>query len=300
MKQEKSFTLIEILVVIVVTGILSSFVLVGMSSITNDARIAKVKAFANSVRNSLLTSIIFEWKLNNNTNDSWNQNNGTIGGTPTLISDCIEGSCYTLNGSSDYVYIADNDSLFDFQTTMTAFLWIRSSTQQDSRGLLTQFNYGVGVSERAWAIRPCGLANSKLEVIIDNVGDGLTTRKNYRSFTSILDNKWHFVGFTWNNGTLNVYVDGVIENNVVYDDSFITIHNSNASISAGSFFAAGSPAGFFAGDIDYVSLYNKAISSSQIQGKYYSGINRLFNNQGITLDEYNQRIAGLKNSLVNK
>jgi len=51
MKQEKSFTLIEILVVIVVTGILSSFVLVGMSSITNDARIAKVKAFANSVRN---------------------------------------------------------------------------------------------------------------------------------------------------------------------------------------------------------------------------------------------------------
>ena len=300
MKQEKSFTLIEILVVIVVIGILSSFILVGISSITEGARIAKIKAFANSLRNSLLTSIVFEWKLNNNTNDSWNQNNGTIGGAPTPISDCVEDSCYRFNGSPDYMYIADNDTLFNFQTQMTAFLWVKGFVQQDSRGLFTQFNYGVGIAERAWAIRPCGVTNSKLEVIIDNFGDGLTARKSYKSFTSILDNRWHYVGFTWNSGTLNVYVDGVIENDVVYNDSFTTIHNSNASISVGSFFASGSPAGFFVGDIDYASLYNKAISSSQIQGKYYSGINRLFKNQGITLNEFNQRIAGLKNSLVNK
>jgi prepilin-type N-terminal cleavage/methylation domain-containing protein len=41
----KSFTLIEILVVIVVIGVLSAFILVGMSSITSSANIAKSQAF---------------------------------------------------------------------------------------------------------------------------------------------------------------------------------------------------------------------------------------------------------------
>lgn len=299
MNKEKSFTLIEILVVIIVIGILSSFILIGLGSINENARIAKIRVFANSLRNSLLTSIVFEWKLNNNANDSWGLNNGTIGGTPTLITDCVEGSCYRFNGSTDHIYINDNDSVFNPQTEMTAFLWIRSSVQQDSRGLFTQFNYGVGVAERAWAIRPCSVMNSKLEVIVDHLGDGVTTRKNYRSFTPILDNRWHYVGFTWNNGILKLYVDGLEEKDVVYDDSFTTIHNSSAPISVGSFYANGSPAGFFNGDIDYPILFNKAISSTQIQETYYSTLNKMFKDNKMVLEEYFKRIGELKNNLVN-
>jgi len=54
----KSFTLIEILVVIVVIGILSAFVLVGMSSITSSANIAKVQAFINSMDNAIIRKSI--------------------------------------------------------------------------------------------------------------------------------------------------------------------------------------------------------------------------------------------------
>lgn len=299
MIKEKSFTLIEILVVIVVIGILSSFILIGINSITENARIAKIKEFANSLRSSLLTSIVFEWKLDGNANDSWGDNNGTIGGSPTSISDCPYNSCYSFNGSSDYIYINDNDTIFNFQTEMTAFLWTRGSVQQDSRGWFCQFNYGVGINERGWAMRPCGLTNSVLEVIINNQGDG-SVRKNYRSTTTLLNNKWHFIGFTWNNGTLKLYVDGLEEiPSILYNDSFTTIYNSNAPISVGSFFASGSAAGFFNGDIDYVSLYNKAISNAQIKEKYYSGLNKLVNNNIITIEEFNQKIVSLKNNLVN-
>ena len=165
--------------------------------------------------------------------------------------------------------------------------------------MFTQFNYGVGVAERAWAIRPCGIMDSKVEVIIDNLGDGLTARKNYKSLTSILDNRWHYVGFTWNNGTLKLYVDGLEEKNIVHDDSFTTIHNSNAPISVGSFHASGSAAGFFNGDIDYPILFNKAISSAQIQEKYYSGLNKMFKNNTMVLEEYIKRTGELRNSLAN-
>ena len=298
MNKENSFTLIEILVVIVVIGILSSFILIGINSINENARITKIKVFANSLRNSLLTNIVFEWKLNGNANDSWKGNNGTIGGTPTSITDCVEGSCYRLNGTTDYIYIADNDSVFNPQTEMTAFLWVKGSVQQDSKGFFTQFNYGVDIDERAWALRPCSMGDSKVEVIIDHLGDGLTTRKNYKSFTSILDNRWHYVGFTWNNGTLKLYVDGLEEKDVVYDDSFTTIHNSSSAISVGSFFASGIPAGFFNGDVDYPILFNKAISSAQIQEKYYSDLNKLFKDNKMVLEEYVHRIGNLRNNLV--
>jgi hypothetical protein len=236
-------------------------------------------------------------KLNGNANDSWKGNNGTIGGSPTSITDCVEGSCYRFNGSTDYIYINDNDSVFNPLTEMTAFLWVKGSVQQDSRGLFTQFNYGVGINERAWAIRPYGTP-SRLEIIIDHEGDGLTTKKNYRSTSLLLDNKWHYVGFTWNNGILNLYFDGIQENNILYDDSFTTIKNSSSAISVGSFFASGTPAGFFNGDIDYPILFNKAISSSKIQEEYYFSLNKLFKDNKIVSVEYDQRIGELKNNLV--
>ncbi|HNP79684.1 MAG TPA: prepilin-type N-terminal cleavage/methylation domain-containing protein, partial [Candidatus Pacearchaeota archaeon] len=119
----KSFTLIEILVVIVVIGILSAFVLVGMNSITTSANITKGKAFLNSLDNSLLLSRKSEWNFNNLTGtigqdisnaanfvtDNWSSNHGTASGTPNLEegSSCVTGKCLSFNGSTDYVSISD-------------------------------------------------------------------------------------------------------------------------------------------------------------------------------------------------
>lgn len=49
----KSFTLIEILVVIVVVGILSAFILVGLGSITKDSRDSKRIAEIVRLRNAI-------------------------------------------------------------------------------------------------------------------------------------------------------------------------------------------------------------------------------------------------------
>ncbi len=82
----KSFTLIEILVVIVVIGVLSAFILVGMSSISSKANIAKSQVFINSIDNSLLTSRVAYWKLDEGagttTSDSWGVSLGTLGTIP--------------------------------------------------------------------------------------------------------------------------------------------------------------------------------------------------------------------------
>jgi prepilin-type N-terminal cleavage/methylation domain-containing protein len=59
-----AFTLIELLVVIAIIGILSALIIVGMSSTTQKATIAKAQVFSNSLRNSLMNNLISEWKFN--------------------------------------------------------------------------------------------------------------------------------------------------------------------------------------------------------------------------------------------
>ncbi|MFA5013512.1 MAG: prepilin-type N-terminal cleavage/methylation domain-containing protein [Candidatus Paceibacterota bacterium] len=98
-----AFTLIELLVVIAIIGILSALIVVGMSSATNSARIAKSQVFANSLKNSLMDSLISEWKFDGTANDSWGSNNGLIVGA-VEGSDCISGKCLAFDGNDSVDY----------------------------------------------------------------------------------------------------------------------------------------------------------------------------------------------------
>jgi prepilin-type N-terminal cleavage/methylation domain-containing protein len=138
MKQEKSFTLIEILVVIVVVGILSSFILVGMSSITSDANIAKGKAFANSLKNSLLMNLVSEWKLDETSGstsyDSWSQNNGTVTGA-TITTDCVSGKCLEFDGIDNRISYSISFANIKIRTIhgpSTLELWFKPSSSSGS------------------------------------------------------------------------------------------------------------------------------------------------------------------------
>jgi len=62
-KVKQSFTLIEILVVIVIIGILSSFIFFTINDSVEKAQITKSKMFAESIRNNLLLNLVSEWKF---------------------------------------------------------------------------------------------------------------------------------------------------------------------------------------------------------------------------------------------
>ena len=119
--KERSFTLIELLVVISILGLLSSLVLVSLQGAKDQADIAKAQEFSHTVRVTMATDLVGEWRFDNNTNDSSGyDNNGTIVGDSGYV-DGMFGQALEFDGN-DHVDCGDNDGLINSQE-MTIELW---------------------------------------------------------------------------------------------------------------------------------------------------------------------------------
>ena len=290
----KSFTLIELLVVIVIIGILAGVIIVSTSSSINKANFAKAQAFSNTVQQELLLNLVSEWTFDNSSNigeDTWGNNNGSVEGSPILKTkeECVFGTCLGFNGTNS-ISVPDKPE-FNFGTQMSAFIWIKGNNTSVWQGILTQRDEGT-LNQRSWLMCHGTTAANKLRVILSS--NGSATTKDYYTIANILDNVWHLVGFTWNNGTLKLYIDGQEAEVVKSTDNAMTaLFNSTSNIGIGCYYYNGNIANRFRGSFDDVSIYNVALSTSQIKQEYIAGLNSLLANNNISKEEYDQRLNNL-------
>ena len=73
-----------------------------------------------------------------------------VGSTITSGTNCIYGSCLSLNGSQ-YVSIPYN-TVFNFGSQMTAMVWVKGVAQGSQKAILAQYDYGSTPTHRAWQI----------------------------------------------------------------------------------------------------------------------------------------------------
>ncbi|GMX58376.1 MAG: hypothetical protein MCSN_0300 [Candidatus Microsyncoccus archaeolyticus] len=289
----KSFTLIEILIVIVVVGILSSFILVGMSSLTNNANIAKSKAFSGSLRDSLLMNLVGEWKLDEGSgqtiSDSWGPNSSFLGDDGTVETDdptwlssgCVSQNCLSFDGVDDKVNCGNN-SVFDITGSITIEGWAKFKSDASTyRGSI------IGHSA-AYILNfdPTG----RLYFNLRNSADTWFCA----TYSPILEmnffKNWHNYVGTWNkeNGFRYLYIDGKLQNTPascgIYD-----LKTTNDNIIIGNVWGNWPMPGY----LDEIKIYKEFASISQIQENYYSGINKLFSKKNISEKEFTQRIIQL-------
>lgn len=288
MFNRKAFTLIELLVVIAIIGILSGMIVISMGGSNDKAVIAKSQVFFNSLRAGLMSNISAEWKFEEgsgtSTQDSWWKTaNGTITGA-TFSTSCVYNGCLSFDGS-DYVTVA-HANVPVFTSAMTAMVWVKGASQ--STAIIGQLDTN---SQRSWAIYS---AADKLRVLLSADG-GTANSKDYVTTTAVaFDNKWRLVGFTYNAGTLTLYVDGaVVATTTTVNGTCNSLFDSSAALTMGCDLATGTPANLFTGIMDDTRLFNAQVPTSQIQEQYYAGLNKLLASGEISIEEYSQRISTL-------
>lgn len=197
--------------------------------------------------------------------------NPYIHGGEALTFDGFGNRSRSLDGSSDYITIPDID---ESTTNLSVALWLKTT---DLDWVTTHLAHWKNTdNNRAWYIGPSRTAETngkKLMVFITENGAGTNPVKRYYGTTDVSDGTWHHVAFTWDNGTLKLFVDGSEETTTkILDDAMTTIHNSNGPITVGCTWVNNAPANFGSGGRADVRIYNSTLTATEIYD-LYSGTN---------------------------
>jgi prepilin-type N-terminal cleavage/methylation domain-containing protein len=283
-REKQSFTLVEILVVIVIIGILSSFIFFTINDSVEKASIAKSKMFSESIRNNLLLNLVSEWKFDDSTNlglDSWGSNNGTNNGATAITDEnqCVSEGCASFDGTDDYVdlgTIAISNPL-QLNGGGTICAWIKpidSAGRDNYMRMVDKSNGTQGQNGYAFYV------NTDRDISVQINGGGAV-----ESSGTVNDDEWSFVCVILNGVNSKFYINGELDSNI----SLASIPSAETGMRIGTWYSLAERE--FKGSIDEVQIYNAVISESEIRENYLSGLTNLYSKGLISLEEYTNQIA---------
>ena len=173
---------------------------------------------------------------------------GTISGA-TWSAAGKNGGALSFDGVNDWVTVADTAAL-DLTTAMTLEAWVRPTSTnrwrtvalKEQTGNLVYAVYGNNSGQRASA----------------NLWLG-SSEKEARSASQLAANTWTHLAATYDGATIRVYVNGALSGS--------TATTGSMPASTGPFRIGGNAVWdeFFAGQLDDLRLYNRALSATEVQ-----------------------------------
>ena len=210
---------------------------------------------------SVSSGLVDWWPGEGNAYDIAGANNGTLGGGASYAAGEV-GQAFSFDGTSGYVSIPDSPSLDSFTNRMTVELWMKTgqtNANSDWKGIVTKGN-------SSWRLQ--ALSGAKT---VNFCANGVTTSNGSLSGSrNVNDGQWHHVAAVYDGTNMFLYVDGTLD---VSQPATGTIAQNSTPvwIGANATGAYGYPMYFFNGLIDETSLYNRALTASEIQTIYAAG-----------------------------
>lgn len=192
---------------------------------------------------------------------SGNGNNGTLTNGPTFNS--ANGGSIVFDGTNDYVVI-NNTITNSLLSGLTFNIWARRNVLA-IHGLIVNFDsssLGQGFDFR--------LTSNTIDMLYFTNGANIIGRRS-STFPSI--NSWNNIVGLWN-GTINpsgfsIYLNGIrVDNSNLAIGTVSTIVNGGANLEIGRERYVSGPTSYFNGNISQASIYNRALSATEITQNY--------------------------------
>ena len=244
-------------------------------SVDNNATNETVKNVTVKIDTTPHTDLVSLWHFDEGTgtiamDSSGNGNNGTFD-SPAWV-DGIIGKALRFDGTEDYIEIPSSASLDSINSQITVVAWIKTDFAQ--RGtIVDNWFYDKTVEppigERAYVCTALsGSDAGKFDFGLSPRGNG-SGSVWLTSNTAVTSAQWTHVAFVSDGSAMSIYLNGELDAST---SAPAQIYSSNRPIHIGAWNAkeVGYPSfdTFFNGTIDEVKIYNKALSSAEIQADY--------------------------------
>ncbi|MBI3853733.1 MAG: DUF642 domain-containing protein, partial [Verrucomicrobia bacterium] len=195
------------------------------------------------------SGLVSWWQANNSALDRADSNHGTLIGNAGYAAGRV-GQAFTFDGSGDAVFIGNPANLQLQNLTIEGWVKRSSDTQVSANSIYGEI-VGYGPGGYVLGFRQDGSLFLSKNTISD-----------VRSVGTITDMAWHHVAVTKNGSTVVFYLDGVAEPAITYNTTFefttdLRIGAVNSGVEAS-----------FLGMIDELAIYNRALSTTEIQSIY--------------------------------
>ncbi len=201
------------------------------------------------------SGLVSWWRGQSNTLDQVGNNHGTFAGSAAYGAGYV-GKSFVLDGNGDAVRMGNPASLHLQNFTIEA--WIKrgsaSAVSLSPCGHGMIFSYGGGGYGLYLQSPEASLRLTRLEM--DNVTAGV----------NISDTNWHHVAVTKSGTSVVFYVDGIAYPAPPYS----TTYNFSTQVAIGA--RGDNLACGFLGSIDDVAIFNRALSTFEIQAIYNAGV----------------------------
>ncbi|MDB6065698.1 MAG: Conserved repeat domain protein [Pedosphaera sp.] len=213
------------------------------------------------------SGLVSWWEAEGNASDSLGGNPGTLlNGTSFAAGEV--GQAFTFNGTGAHVRVHDAPNL-RFKTALTLEAWIYpTSVGAVGRSIIDKWDAASGFDQRSYGV---GIAtDGRAQMAISPNG----TSSGYASVFSagtMPANQWtHLVG-TYDGTNMAMYVNGILSGSVAYSGGIFQGTNDFALGGQVGGKLSGGVVTPFAGLIDEASVYNRALSVSEVQAIYAAG-----------------------------
>ena len=184
---------------------------------------------------------------------------------PPKLSHPAQGSA-EFNGSSDNINVTP--APIGAESAVSFSGWINTTQSFSSvKGIISKGTNGFGDFVIA------GRSTNKLGVYFQtNSASG----GYHLSTTSINDGEWHFFAVTWENSSdnLKIYINGSLENKqTIAGDS---VKNTDTKLAIGAY---SNETNYFNGNLANVAIWNRALSSDEINAVMWKGYQSLTDNE---------------------